>query len=71
MNTTTCRVCTQPIPDLDSAMTCYYCGQDFHFAKSINSPVADCGTYHFDADGIALVFMCQVCIDEVGLPDGA
>ena len=67
---TTCRVCSRAIPDLDSGITCYYCGEEFHFARSIKSTVTDCGTYHFDADGIALVFMCGVCIDQIGLPDG-
>lgn len=64
-----CRICQQPIADRDDGMTCYYCGQDFHFARSTKSPVKDCGTYHFDPDGVALVFMCQTCVDEVGLPN--
>ncbi|HEX2174086.1 MAG TPA: hypothetical protein VHL09_16765 [Dehalococcoidia bacterium] len=68
---TTCRVCAQTIADLDSGMTCYYCGQDFHFARTIQTSVADCGVYHFDADGIALVFMCASCVETIGLPDDA
>lgn len=51
-------------------MTCSYCGEEFHFARGVKSPVADCGTYHFDADGVALVFMCAACVEAVGLPDG-
>lgn len=67
---TNCRVCNQAIEDIDSGMLCNYCGQDFHFARSTKSTVTDCGTYHFDPDGVALVFMCSVCVEEIGLPDG-
>ena len=62
-----CSICAEPLePHTESY--CNACGQLFHLNQREDLPGRDCGTVSLSEAHLALVFMCNTCLDETAEP---
>lgn len=62
-----CVICADPVePHTESY--CNACGQLFHLNQREDLPGKDCGTVSLSEAHLALVFMCNACLDEPAEP---
>lgn len=57
-----CSICTEPVePHTESY--CNACGRLFHLNQREDLPGRDCGTVSLSETHLALVFMCNACLE--------
>ena len=62
-----CSICVEPVePHTESY--CNACGRLFHLNQREDLPGRDCGTVSLSETHLALVFMCNTCLEETAEP---